>query len=238
MKASLTTLLILPLLFNFGMAQESESQSYAKIEFHESEFDFGEVTSGELVTHIYTFTNVGDEPLVITNAKGSCGCTVPFFPNVPVMPGETSEIQVEFHSEGKFGTQRKKIIVEANTSPSITMVSLSGNVRMNDGNELNNLPDHQQDLEALKSTDPNCIAIFPNPTNETLQLDLKEHIGRSAKVVIKTDLGVEILSEQIARISQSTTRFDVSSFTPGIYLIIITVDDEKPITQCFVVSGH
>ena len=58
-----------------------------KLAFAEATFDFGKIMEGEKVEHNYTFTNTGDEPLIISNAKGSCGCTVPDWPREPIAPG-------------------------------------------------------------------------------------------------------------------------------------------------------
>ena len=67
--------------------------------FEETEYDFGMVMEGEKVVHDYKFTNTGDEPLIISNAKGSCGCTVPDWPREPIAPGESSVIKVQFDSK-------------------------------------------------------------------------------------------------------------------------------------------
>ena len=47
------------------------------MEFAETTFDFGTVKDGEMVSHTYKFKNTGSEPLILSDAKGSCGCTVP-----------------------------------------------------------------------------------------------------------------------------------------------------------------
>ena len=65
------------------------------IEFKETTFEFGEIEQGEKVSYAYKFTNTGSEPLVIKNAKGSCGCTVPKWPKEPIAPGESGELLVE-----------------------------------------------------------------------------------------------------------------------------------------------
>ena len=96
--------------------------------FEETKFDFGDVDEGETVSHVYEFVNTGDEPLVISNAKGSCGCTVPKWPKTPIPPGETGEIQVEFNSKGKSGKQTKRVTITANTDPAQTFLTISGNV--------------------------------------------------------------------------------------------------------------
>jgi len=98
------------------------------MEFEEMEFDFGQIDMGEKVQHVYTFKNTGKEPLVISNAKGTCGCTVPQWPKEPIAPGEGGEIHVEFNSKGKSGPQRKNVILTANTNPQKTTLTIKGNV--------------------------------------------------------------------------------------------------------------
>ena len=61
-------------------------------------------------------------------------------------------------------------------------------------------------------------------------------LARSAKVEIRNETGQKMLETKIERISRETTRFDVSSFSPGIYMISIQVDETKPMVQCFIVT--
>jgi len=98
------------------------------ISFAKSEHNFGSITQGERVKTKFTFTNSGTENLVITNATGSCGCTVPEYPKEPIAPGKTGEILVEFNSEGKEGEQAKTVTVEANTEPRQTVLTVKSNV--------------------------------------------------------------------------------------------------------------
>lgn len=98
------------------------------ISFDETEYNFGTVTEGEKVKHIYKFKNTGKEPLVISSAKGSCGCTVPKWPSDPIPPGGTGEIEVQFDSKGKPGKQTKQVTVTANTLPAQTFLKITGNV--------------------------------------------------------------------------------------------------------------
>lgn len=96
----------------------------AKIEFQEKDVhDFGTITEGDTVEHVYSFVNKGELPLVINNITASCGCTTPDWPRTPVAPGETSSIRVRFNSRGKQGEQRKTITVYANTQPAMTDVA-------------------------------------------------------------------------------------------------------------------
>ncbi len=96
--------------------------------FAESEFNFGQIKAGEKVQHVYKFTNTGNEPLVISNAKGSCGCTVPSWPKEPIGVGEEGEILVEFDSKGKSGNQTKTVTITANTDPPQTIIQIKGEV--------------------------------------------------------------------------------------------------------------
>ena len=102
------------------------------LEFEETSFDFGEIMEGEKVVHIYKFKNTGKEPLVISNAKGSCGCTVPDWPREPIPVGGSGEIKVQFDSKGKGkvggATQSKKVTLTANTDPQNAFLTIKGKV--------------------------------------------------------------------------------------------------------------
>lgn len=102
------------------------------MDFGETIFDFGEVMEGEKVIHNYTFTNTGNEPLIISNAKGSCGCTVPSWPREPIAPGESGEIKVQFDSKGKGkvggNNQSKRVTLTANTDPAQIFLTIKGKV--------------------------------------------------------------------------------------------------------------
>ena len=96
--------------------------------FTENAWDFGTIDEGDAVTHIFTFTNTGDNPLIIDRCKGSCGCTVPQCPKEPIAPGEIGEIEVKFNSKGKKNKQTKTVTINANTVPEQTRITISANV--------------------------------------------------------------------------------------------------------------
>jgi hypothetical protein len=103
------------------------------IAFDKLEHDYGTVKAGEKVKYNYKFKNTGKEPLIISDAKGSCGCTVPDWPREPIAPGKTAEIKVEFDSTGK-GTdegspQSKRVTITANTDPVQTYLTIKGIVK-------------------------------------------------------------------------------------------------------------
>lgn len=100
----------------------------AKFEFEEKSFDFGNIAEGEQVEHIFKFKNVGQSPLIINHAQGSCGCTIPEWPREPIAPGGMGEIKVKFNSQDKAGHQEKFITLTANTYPNKTELRITGNV--------------------------------------------------------------------------------------------------------------
>lgn len=98
------------------------------ITFAENAWDFGTIDEGDAVTHIFKFTNTGDNPLIIDRCKGSCGCTVPQCPKDPIAPGEQGEIEVKFNSKGKKNKQTKTVTINANTVPEQTRITISADV--------------------------------------------------------------------------------------------------------------
>jgi len=109
--------------------EEEPSLPPTSMKFEESEYDFGEIMEGEKVEHTFKFKNTGDKPLVISNAKGSCGCTVPSWPKEPIPPGGESEIQVVYDSKNKSGKQTKTVTITANTEPKETYLKITSQVK-------------------------------------------------------------------------------------------------------------
>lgn len=108
-------------------APEGENKMPA-FEFDESTFDFGSIKSGAEVTHEYRFKNSGNAPLLISEASGSCGCTVPQWPKNPIAPGDGGVIKVTFNSTGISGQVAKTVTILANTIPSTKVLTISGEV--------------------------------------------------------------------------------------------------------------
>lgn len=83
--------------------------------FEKAEHDFGTIEQGTPQETSFKFTNTGNAPLIITDAKSSCGCTVPNPPKDPIAPGESSELVVKFNGSGQ-NQVTKTITVTANTA--------------------------------------------------------------------------------------------------------------------------
>lgn len=103
-----------------------DSSQVAQILFESTRHDFGEVGEGKIVEHTFRFTNTGSVPLLISDARSTCGCTVPKWPEEPVPPGEQGDILVRFNTENKIKYQQKPITITANTLPAQTRVYLEG----------------------------------------------------------------------------------------------------------------
>ena len=99
------------------------------IQYEKDKYDFGTAKEGDEVKYIFKFKNTGNEPLVISNARGSCGCTVPDWPKEAVAPGASGEIKVVFNTKGKVGHQSKRVTVTANTEPTETFLEVFGEVK-------------------------------------------------------------------------------------------------------------
>ena len=96
------------------------------LSFAKESFDFGNIKQNSTDNkHKFKFTNTGTNPLVVENAKGSCGCTVPQWPKEPIPPGGTGEIVVEYKPGKQKGSQRKTVTVTANTEPRDTRITIS-----------------------------------------------------------------------------------------------------------------
>ena len=98
------------------------------IEMLETSYNFGEIQQGESVTHDFILKNTGDADLIISAAKGSCGCTVPEWPKNPIAKGEDAVIKVTFNSAGKSGKQNKTVTLVTNAIPNTKVLTINGNV--------------------------------------------------------------------------------------------------------------
>jgi hypothetical protein len=99
-----------------------------EFKFDVEEYNFGTIKQGDKVTYDFKFTNTGKDALVISEAHGSCGCTVPQWPKEPVAKGAKENIHVEFNSAGKQGMQDKTVTITSNAKGGQKVLHLKGNV--------------------------------------------------------------------------------------------------------------
>lgn len=105
-----------------------ENKNAADMAFEELDYNFNTIKQGESVTREFVFTNNGKEDLIITNASGSCGCTVPVWPKEPIKKGGKGNIKVTFNSAGKMGAQDKTVTITSNAKNSPVVLHLRGTV--------------------------------------------------------------------------------------------------------------
>ena len=99
-----------------------------KIEFDQDFSDFGEINQNESVNMEFKLKNIGEAPLLIRSAKGSCGCTVPEWPSEAVEVGSEALIRVTFNSGKREGKQNKTVTLVTNAIPSIKVLTIKGTV--------------------------------------------------------------------------------------------------------------
>lgn len=109
--------------------EKVDDRNVPVIEFESTHLEMGQIVQGNTVEHRFTFRNTGRSALVITDVRGSCGCTVgKDWPRYPIKPGGEEGITVVFDSEGRSGRQDRTITIVANTTPPSTVLTLSGEV--------------------------------------------------------------------------------------------------------------
>lgn len=130
MKKALFSLLLVfagSALTNTVVAQE-EVANGASIEFAKETHDYGSLDYAGDGTCEFKFTNTGNAPLIISNAKGSCGCTVPDWPRDPIMPGKSAVIKVKYDTK-RPGAINKSVTITSNASNSPSkVIRIKGNV--------------------------------------------------------------------------------------------------------------
>ncbi|AOW19583.1 DUF1573 domain-containing protein [Urechidicola croceus] len=96
-------------------------------EFNEETIDYGTINKNADGKRTFTFKNIGNSPIIITNVKGSCGCTVATKPENPILPGESSSIEVNY-ATNRIGGFSKTITITSNASEPKKVLRIKGNV--------------------------------------------------------------------------------------------------------------
>jgi hypothetical protein len=121
MKKVIYLLGIMFLMIGVAKAQDSKAQIGAEIKFDKLEHDYGDVPFNGDGTCEFRFTNTGNEPLLIQKPKSSCGCTIPSWPNEPILPGESDVIKVTYKTN-RVGNINKTVTVTSNAVKNSTVV--------------------------------------------------------------------------------------------------------------------
>lgn len=140
MKQLMSTLFLAALCCGAATAQEQKTTTAqsatpagnpapaGKFKFMEENHNFGDVPEGPNAECDFVFENVGSQPIVISNAAGSCGCTVPTWPKEPIMPGKKGTIHVSYNTNGRQGMISKVVTLTSNAEQQQLVLHISGNV--------------------------------------------------------------------------------------------------------------
>lgn len=233
----LKTCFYFALIFCSGFLLAQEDNTLKQIQFPTSElvfesttFNYGTIEAGEIVQTVFTFTNTGSEPIVISNAKGSCGCTVPEWPKEPITAGETGQLVVRFDSKNKVGMQSKRVTVTANTDPVNTYLTVKGEViKVEEKVKKNN--NSNKPIQRLVNLDVTDVSIYPNPTSETLNVKLDNLKDTQANIYVYNSSGKLIDSKQLKHNGQQEVKFDVSQYESGLYTVSVKTDNLNRIAK-------
>ena len=121
MMKKLVAILCIAFISFGAIAQEKT----AKIEFKTDVIDYGTIDKGSDGVRIFVFTNTGNAPLIISNVKSTCGCTVPKKPDGPILPGETGKIEVKYDTN-RVNPIRKTITVTSNADTPTVALKIKG----------------------------------------------------------------------------------------------------------------
>lgn len=107
----------------------AQVESGAKIDFIKETHDYGTIKYGADGSCTFEFKNIGNAPLIISNAKGSCGCTVPSWPKEPIAPGAKGSIKVQYDTK-RPGPINKSVTITSNAvnGSEGTVIRIKGNV--------------------------------------------------------------------------------------------------------------
>lgn len=120
--------LVALVLMVFGAQAQNTVATGPQISVDKEVHDYGTIEKGGDPYCFFEVTNTGTEPLVISNAKGSCGCTVPEWSREPVMPGKSTKIKVRYDTK-RVGPINKSVTLTSNAANEPTMVlRIKGNV--------------------------------------------------------------------------------------------------------------
>jgi hypothetical protein len=91
--------------------------------------DYGEVPEGPTAEYDFEFKNTGKKPIIITEAHGSCGCTVPKWPREPILPGKKGTIHVTYNTDHRPGPISKEVTITSDAMEKSTVLHIRGTVK-------------------------------------------------------------------------------------------------------------
>jgi hypothetical protein len=134
MKKSIYAFVVLLAMSFTAMAQEEQKApevnndpNAPEIVFESEVHDFGTIPYGGNGTYDFKFSNTGKSPLIISNARGSCGCTVPKWPKDPIGKGQSGSINVQYDTK-RPGPFTKTVTINSNAKSATKVITIKGTV--------------------------------------------------------------------------------------------------------------
>jgi len=120
-------LVLFAFILGFGVVANAQTADKpAEFKFEAETHDFGKIEMGKPVSFDFKYTNVGEEPLIITKAEASCGCTVPKYTSTPIKKGETGVISVTFNAAAGPSPFSKAVTITSNAKTPIKVLYIKG----------------------------------------------------------------------------------------------------------------
>jgi hypothetical protein len=120
-------IILCSVVFLFASVSAFKVQNKAEFKFVTETHDFGKIPQGKPVTVDFKFTNIGDEPLIISNIASVCGCTVPKYTNTPILKGQTGTITVTYNAAA-LAPFSKGLTITSNAKTPTKIIYIKGDV--------------------------------------------------------------------------------------------------------------
>lgn len=137
MKKVFTLVVAFLLVSVASFAQQSQKKDGPQITFVKEMHDFGKIKEGVVAEFEFKFTNTGNQPLILSDVRASCGCTTPQWSKEPIMPGKTGMIKVAYNSLGRPGAFNKSITITTNIPDETKVLFIKGDVTPNSDSNQN-----------------------------------------------------------------------------------------------------
>ncbi len=118
-------ILLFTLILGISVAVNAQSKP-AEFKFEKETHDFGKIAMNKAATFEFKYTNVGDQPLIITKVETTCGCTVPEYTQIPVKKGESGTIKVTYNPTGAALPFSKSITITSNAKTTTKVLYIKG----------------------------------------------------------------------------------------------------------------
>lgn len=120
-------MILVAVIIGFTTMTALTTDNQAEFKFETESHDFGKIPQGKPVSYDFKFTNIGDQPLIISNVESTCGCTVPKYTNTPVKKGESGVITVTFNA-AVASTFSKAVTIKSNAKTPVKVLYIKGEV--------------------------------------------------------------------------------------------------------------